>query len=279
MASRNPEIRPVQSRSDSDLRRRMRRRGAVGLVTLQLCMAVPALPPAAMSQVDARTLPGPLADLASALSVILIPKIFADVTSLRDYIRSEEFALLRAERGDLRAVDAIFEEASRLCWGNRGEALYVTAMATMDHRRVGVRVPELGPFLWLPLTSEFEGDFADRVARLPSALYPDSPPGTAGDRDKLQHFFGSAFLTFVSGSERDGRGSGQVRRVGRGGVHRGRACRQPRSSRRPPWPGFRAAPAVRSLRTAVGVAPFCHRPPAADDARAPRPSRVSHSAR
>jgi hypothetical protein len=178
----------------------MRWRGAVGLVALQLCTAMPALPPAALSQVDARTLPGPLADLASALSVILIPKIFADVTSLRDYIRSEEFALLRMERGDLRAVDAIFEEASRLCWGNRGEALYVTAMATMDHRKVGVRVPELGPFLWFPLTSEFEDDFADRVARLPSALYPDSPPGPAGDRDKLQHFFGSAFLTFLSGS-------------------------------------------------------------------------------
>jgi hypothetical protein len=178
----------------------MRWRGAVGVVALQLCTSMPALPPAALSQVDARTLPGPLADLASALSLILIPKIFADVTSLRDYIRSEEFAGVRAELGDLHGVDAIFEEASRLCWGNRGEALYVAAMATMDHRRVGVRVPALGPFLWFPLTSEFQDDFGDRVAHLPTALYPDSPPGPAGDRDKLQHFFGSAFLTFLSGS-------------------------------------------------------------------------------
>lgn len=178
----------------------MRWRCAVGLLTLQLCAALPAYPPSALGQVDARALPGPLADLASALSVILVPKIFADVTSVRDYIRSEEFALLRAERGDLQAVDAIFEEASRICWGNRGEALYAATMATMDHRRVGVRVPELGPFLWFPLTSEFEDDVDARVAHLPSALYPDSPPGPAGDRDKLQHFFGSAFLTFLSGS-------------------------------------------------------------------------------
>jgi hypothetical protein len=70
----------------------------------------------------------------------------------------------------------------------------------MDHRRVGVSVSGLGPLLWLPLTAEFEEDFEARIARLPSALYPDSPPGPAGDRDKLQHFFGSAFLTFFSES-------------------------------------------------------------------------------
>lgn len=178
----------------------MRRRGAVGLVILQLGTTLPGLPAAGLCQVDPRTLPGPLADLASALSVILIPKIFADVTSLREYIRSGEFAAVRAEHGDLHAVDAIFEEASRLCWGNRGEALYVTTMATMDHRRVGVRVPLLGPLLWFPLTSEFEDEYDRRVTRLPGLLYPDSPPGPAGDRDKLQHFFGSAFLTFFSGS-------------------------------------------------------------------------------
>jgi len=178
----------------------MRWRGAVGLLALQLCTTLPVLPPAAFGQVDARTLPGPLADLASALSVILIPKIFADVTSLRDYIRSEEFAGVRAELGDLQAVDAIFEEASRLCWGNRGEALFAATMATMDHRRVGVRTPVLGAFLWFPLTSEFEDDYDERVKHLPTALYPDSPPGPAGDRDKLQHFFGSAFLAFLSTS-------------------------------------------------------------------------------
>ena len=147
-----------------------------------------------------RELPGPFAELASALSVILIPKIFADVNALRDYVRSEEFAAVRLEHGDLEAVDAIYEEATKLCWGNRGEALYAAAMATMDHRRVGVRLPALGPLLWFPLTSEFEDEYNERVARLPAALYPDSPPGPGGDRDKLQHFFGSAFLAFVSGS-------------------------------------------------------------------------------
>jgi hypothetical protein len=178
----------------------MRTRRAVGLVVLQAWGSVLGVVPAASCQVDARTLPGPLADLASALSVILIPKILADITSLRDYIRTEQFARVRWEHGDVLAVDALFEEAVRLCWGNRGEALYVATMATMDHRRVGVRLPALGPLLWFPLTSEFEDDYRARLDRLPVVLYPDSPPGPTGDRDKLQHFFGSAFLTFLSGS-------------------------------------------------------------------------------
>jgi hypothetical protein len=57
----------------------------------------------------------------------------------------------------------------------------------------------LGPLIWLPLTSEFEDEFQERIDNLPSAIYSDSPPET-GDSDKLQHFFGSAFLAFVSES-------------------------------------------------------------------------------
>lgn len=136
----------------------------------------------------------------SVLSPLLIPKMFADEYEVREFIRSDEFADVRYRYGDLYAVDAIFDMAMRVCWENRGEALFVSSIATMDHRRVGFRVPLLGPLLWLPLTSEFEEEHGARCAALPRRLYPDSPPGDAGDRDKLQHFFGSAFLAFVTES-------------------------------------------------------------------------------
>jgi hypothetical protein len=193
----------------------MTSRVAPALVALYAAALV-GFTPTAGGQVDARDLPGPLKDIAGALSVILIPKVFADVNALRWYIRSDEFARLCSERGDLEAVDAIFEESSRLCWGNRGEALYAATMATMDHRQVGVRVPLLGPVLWFPLTSEFEEEYMERVENLPSDLYPDSPPGPAGDRDKLQHFFGSAFLTFISGTTETAEEAGRFVEWGEG---------------------------------------------------------------
>ena len=131
------------------------------------------------------------------ISLLLFPKVIGDCALLREYIRSGDFAALRHTCGDLCAVDAVYREALRLSWDNRAEALLISAFATLDHRRVGVHLPALGPFLWFPLTSEFDDDFDERVRALPSHLYPDTPPGIGGDRDKLQHFFGSAFLAYI----------------------------------------------------------------------------------
>jgi hypothetical protein len=97
-------------------------------------------------------------------------------------------------------VDAVFVRARELSWGNLYEALLISALATFDHRRFGVDAPALGPLFWFPLTSEFEEDFQARLKALPSRLYADTPVDPAGDRDKLQHFFGSAFVAAVSES-------------------------------------------------------------------------------
>jgi hypothetical protein len=134
------------------------------------------------------------------LSPILLPKVFQDCFVLREYVRSGELAAARRAYGDLYAVDCVFDRAMRLCWNNVYESLLVSTFALMDHRRFGVRLPLPGPVLWFPLTSEFERDFRARVDSLPSHLYRDTPPGREGDRDKLQHFFGSAFLTAMTES-------------------------------------------------------------------------------
>ncbi len=136
------------------------------------------------------------------LSPLLIPKVFQDCYMLKEYVRSEDLASARAAYGDLYAVDCVFDRAMRLCWNNVCEALLVSAFALMDHERFGVRLPVIGAILWFPLTSEFAGEFRARVEALPSRLYADSPPGEEGDRDKLQHFFGSAFLTAITESAR-----------------------------------------------------------------------------
>jgi hypothetical protein len=136
-------------------------------------------------------------EVVSFLSPLIIPKLFQDCARLKDYIRSDEFGRFRTAHGDLRAVDAVFDRAMRLSWNNAYEALCISLFATMDHRNFGIRFPFLGALLWMPLSSEFQEDFDARVSALPKALYPDTPPGLAGDRDKLQHFFGSAFFTYL----------------------------------------------------------------------------------
>lgn len=114
---------------------------------------------------------------------------------LKSYVRSKRYRALRELYGDLRAVDALYIRALRLTRGNRGMALFYCTVATMDHRLVGIRIPFFKTYL--PLTSESFKEFTRRTRNLPTHFYPDSPPHRFGDRDKLQHFFGSAFIANV----------------------------------------------------------------------------------
>ncbi len=142
-------------------------------------------------------------ELVSFFAPFVFPKVIQDGYQLKEYIRSEGFVFIRSQRGDLNAVDAIYTEAMRLSWNNAYEALLIATVATIDHSKFGVRLPIVGPLLWFPLTSEDDEEFHARVSALPRLLYGDSPNQANGDRDKLQHFFGSAFLTYTLES-RDG---------------------------------------------------------------------------
>ena len=137
----------------------------------------------------------------SFFAPFVIPKTIQDTYRLKEYVCSEEFAELRSAAGDPAAVDAIFARALTISWDNSGEALYLSLVATMEHRRVDITLPIVGLALPIPLTGEFEDEFSDRVQALPARLYDDSPRTPYGDRDKLQHFFGSAFLVLVTESE------------------------------------------------------------------------------
>jgi hypothetical protein len=136
----------------------------------------------------------------SFFAPFFIPKIFQDEYRLKEYICSEEFASFRRTYGDLNAVDAIFDRALKLSWNNVYEALLLSLVCTLEHRNFGLRLPVIGPLVWLPLTSEFPDAFLYRVSALPVRIYEDTPPGANGDRDKLQHFFGSALVAYLTES-------------------------------------------------------------------------------
>ncbi len=152
----------------------------------------------------------PPENIPAALSFFapfFIPKILQDEYGLKEYITGAEFAHFRQVYGDRQAVDAIYNRALHLCWNNTGEALLICLLSTMDHRNFGVRLPIVGDLIWLPLTSEFPDEFRKRVRALPTRLYADTPP--EGDRDKLQHFFGSAYLVILTESTESAYNSGE----------------------------------------------------------------------
>ena len=141
-------------------------------------------------------------EVLSFFAPFFFPKIIQDSYRLKEYVLSNEFADFRRTYGDVYAIDALFDRAMRFAWNNVPEALLISFLSTMDHEKFGVRLPFIGPILWVPLTSEFHEEFRERLRALPSYLYPDTPP--EGDRDKLQHFFGSALVTYVTESREAG---------------------------------------------------------------------------
>ncbi len=138
--------------------------------------------------------------LAYSQSVLFNPlvenKVFY-VKRVRDFIRSDEFKIFKDKLGDLIAVDLIYKKSLVICNYDIADALLVCGLSTLDHRKIKFKVPILGLKLPIFLTSESEDEFKLRTANLPSHIFSD----TLDDRDKLQHFFLSAYITYINGGK------------------------------------------------------------------------------
>jgi hypothetical protein len=113
--------------------------------------------------------------------------------AISSYISSDRLATIERQQGDKAAIDMIFSHALAVSGGDIGEALFACTAACFDHHTIYFKLV----FFKMPFPLSFESDSAyhARYAHLPSRLFYDTPP--EGDRDKLQHFFGSAYLEWA----------------------------------------------------------------------------------
>ena len=120
------------------------------------------------------------------------------VNHISDYIASEGFIHLRNEIGDVSAADSIFIIATSFTNGNISDALLALMFATVPYREVPIQIPLINSIVNYPLTSAEEEIFLKKNENLPRYLFFDTPQNNYGDKDKLAHFFGSAFLSYES---------------------------------------------------------------------------------
>lgn len=121
---------------------------------------------------------------------ILLPRFLRVGYNTRTWVRD---SLASDTTNDVAKVDQIYRHALAEANGNHAIALFAAAIATLEHRYIPLAIG-----IDLPLTFEAEADFNRRVAALPRRLFADRPNGD--DRDKLQHFFASAWLTLALNS-------------------------------------------------------------------------------
>jgi len=119
----------------------------VKLLLAALVMPSILFPTITHSQNENPTFGDSVNELVSFFAPFIFPKVIQDVYQLRGFITSEELTDIRVTRGDLNATDTIFAEAMRISLNNAYEALLITFVATMDHRKFGVNLPVVGPLL------------------------------------------------------------------------------------------------------------------------------------
>jgi len=116
---------------------------------------------------------------------------------LSEYIASDEFIELK-NNNDLVQIDSLYSKALKFFDYDISESLLCLTFACLPYNKIKVRMPFKSQII-IPLPSPPQNIFNKRLNNLPSNIFFDSPNNNFGDKDKLSHFFGNAFLRYNFG--------------------------------------------------------------------------------
>ncbi len=120
------------------------------------------------------------------------------VNYLSEFIASDYFNNLSHKVNDLSLVDTLYRRAVEYRKGDYSEALLSLTLAVVPYKKVPIQLPLIRTLIQYPLTSANDSVFLLKNKNLPKNLFFDTPDNNFGDKDKLAHFFGSAFLAYNS---------------------------------------------------------------------------------
>jgi hypothetical protein len=119
------------------------------------------------------------------------------VNYLSEFIASDYFLQLKKDNTDTALVDSIYVRAINFYEKDYQEALLALTFTTIPYSRVPLVIPLLKIRLYYPLISASDSISNLKNQNLPNKLFFDSPDNEYGDKDKLAHFFGNAFIGYA----------------------------------------------------------------------------------
>jgi len=126
-------------------------------------------------------------------------KLSKAVNYLSEFIASDYYKQLEKTNSSLSLVDTIYLRAVRYKNYDYSEALLALTFATIPYNVVPIRLlPFVNITIDYPIITDSESIFLAKNRNLPSRLYYDTPTNDFGDRDKLAHLFGAAFISYTS---------------------------------------------------------------------------------
>lgn len=128
---------------------------------------------------------------------IFIEKDLEDgVTYMVNFIISEKYDSLSKNNSDLVLIDTLYLRAVHFHMGAIDEALLTLTFATLAFNEMPLHIPYTNIKLSAKLPSGPEGTLKKKIPKIPKQVLIDSPQSSFGDKDKVAHFFGNAFLSY-----------------------------------------------------------------------------------
>lgn len=118
------------------------------------------------------------------------------INFVSEYITSDEFNLIRNSTSDLVAIDSLFLHTKKFYNDDIEESLLALTFGTLPYFEMPLILPLFNIPLKIPLPTTRKS-FSKKLANLPSHFLYDSPKNEFGDKDKLAHFFGNAYLEYA----------------------------------------------------------------------------------
>jgi len=119
------------------------------------------------------------------------------VNYLSDFIASDYFIELKTGSPDLDLVDSIYSKAIQFYDYDYQEALLALTFTTIPYSKVPLVVPIIKSRIFYPLISANDSISTLKNKNLPKKLFYDTPSDIGGDKDKLAHFFGNAYIGYA----------------------------------------------------------------------------------
>lgn len=129
---------------------------------------------------------------------IFVPETILNTYRMRDFISSEYFSNFKHNNGDVKAINEMYNYALWITDYDIAESLFIISLSTLPYKRTPAKIPLLNFDMMFYFSMESDSSFKKRYENLPSHFLSDSPKGSFGDKDKLPHFFGSAYLSYTT---------------------------------------------------------------------------------
>lgn len=103
---------------------------------------------------------------------------------------------------NLALIDSIFSYSLAIADSNIGDALLFASTGTMIYKSFVIIIPILNVKIPIKVFSKTDSNiFNSKIFNLPSHLFDDSPSSNFGDKDKIVHFFSTAYISYIFGRD------------------------------------------------------------------------------